>query len=125
MKENAKIDLLIAQERERVAAVHDLRTEDGEKLALEILFPEVLVLFAQLVEIHLAVAASGQIFQRFGVVFVAVLLELSGLGHDGGKLLFRRHVRLVFPLFLLSAHEVGALLERATRTMKNSSRLEP
>ena len=83
-----------------MAAVHDLGAEDGEKLALEILFPKVLVLFAQLVEIHLAVAAGGQIFQRFGVVFVAVLLELSGLGHDGGKLLFRRHVRLVFPLFL-------------------------
>ena len=44
MKEDAKIDLLIAQERERVAAVHDLGTEDGEKLTLEILFPEMLVL---------------------------------------------------------------------------------
>ena len=96
-----------------VGASWRLGAEDGEKLTLEILFPEVLVLFAQLIEIHLAVAAGSQIFQRFGVVFVAVLLELSGLGHDGGKLLFRRHVRLVFPLFLLAAHEVGALLERA------------
>ena len=113
VEEDAEVDLLIAQEREGMAAVHDLGAEDGEKLALEILFPEMLVLLGQLIEVHLAVAAGSQIFQRLGVIFVAVLLKLGRLGHDGGKLLLRRHVGLILPLLLLAAHEVCPLLERA------------
>ena len=46
-EQNAKVDLLVAQERERMAVIHDLRAEDGEQLRLEVLLPEVLVLLGQ------------------------------------------------------------------------------
>ena len=68
-----------------MAAVHDLRAENGEQLSLEVFFPEALILLAQVVKIHLAVAAPGQLFQRLGIVFVAVRLQLGGLGHDAAN----------------------------------------
>ena len=98
-----------------MAAVHDLRAENGEQLSLEVFFPEALILLAQVVKIHLAVAAPGQLFQRFGIVFVAVRLQLGGLGHDGCQLFGCGHVGLVLALFLfaLALFQVGALLQRA------------
>ena len=114
-QKDTQVDLLVAQERERVAAVHDLRAEDGEQLRLEVFFPEALILLAQVVKIHLAVAAPGQLFQRFGIVFVAVRLQLGRLGHDGCQLFGCGHVGLVLALFLfaLALFQVGALLQRA------------
>ena len=98
-----------------MAAVHDLWAENGEQLSLEVFFPEALILLAQVVKIHLAVAAPGQLFQRFGIVFVAVRLQLGGLGHDGCQLFGCGHVGLVLALFLfaLALFQVGALLQRA------------
>ena len=115
LEQHAEVNFLIAQERERVAVVHDLRAEDREQLGLEILLPDMLVLFGQMVKIHLAVAIFGQCFQRFCVIFVAVLLQLGGFGHDGGKLLGGRHVGLVLALFLFALFllQVRALLQRA------------
>ena len=114
-QKDTQVDLLVAQERERVAAVHDLRAENGEQLSLEVFFPEALILLAQVVKIHLAVAAPGQLFQRLGIVFVAVHLQLGGLGHDGCQLFGCGHVGLVLALFLfaLALFQVGALLQRA------------
>lgn len=68
-----------------------------------------------MVKIHLAVAAPGQLFQRFGIVFVAVRLQLGRLGHDGCQLFGCGHVGLVLALFLfaLALFQVGALLQRA------------
>ena len=115
LEKRAEVDLLIAQERERVAVVHDLRAEDREQLGLEILFPDVLFFLGQAVEIHLSVAVFRQCFQCFGVIFVAVFLQLSGLGHDRGQLFGGGHVGLVLPLFLftLVLFQIGALLQRA------------
>ena len=96
-----------------MAAVHDLRAEDGEQFALEVFFPEVLFLFGERIEIHLFIAAVRQIFQRFFVVFIAVILQMGRFGHDGVQLFFRRHVRLVLALVLFAVHQVGPLLQRA------------
>ena len=114
LEQDAEVDLLIAQKRERVAAVHDLRAEDGKQFALEILLPEMLLLLGKSIEVHLFVAARRQIFQRLLIVFVAVLLQMSRLGHDGGQLLLGGHVGLVLPLvpLLFGAHQAGPLLER-------------
>ena len=60
MKEDAKIDLLIAQERERVALVHPLRAQDGQDFRGEICFPVVLLLLVQVVKIDLDVLVLFQ-----------------------------------------------------------------
>ena len=110
----AQIDLLVAQERERMAVIHDLRAEDGEQLGLEIFFPEMLLLLGQMVKVHLAITAFRQRFQRLCVVFVAFFLQLCRFGHDGSQLFRRGHVGLVFPLdlFALFLFQIGALLQR-------------
>ena len=115
LEKHTKIDLLIAQKRERVAIIYDLRAEDGEQLRLEVFFPEMLFLLGQVVEIHLMVAVLRQIFQRFCVEFIALLLQLRRFGHNGGQLLGGGHVGLVFPLFLfgLALLKVCALLQGA------------
>ena len=115
LEQNAKVNLLIAQEWERMTVIHDLRAEDGEQLRLEVLLPEVLVLLGQVVKIHLAPAALRQCFQRLCVVFIALLLQLCRFGHDGSQLFRRGHVGLVFPLdlFALFLFQIGALLQRA------------
>ncbi len=69
LRRDTKVDLLVAQERERVAVVHDLRAENGEQLRLEVFFPEMLILLGQVVKIHLAVAALRPVFQRFGSIY--------------------------------------------------------
>ena len=114
-QQHAKVDLFVAQKRERVAVIHDLRAEDGEQLGLEVFFPEMLLLLGQVVEIHLMVAVLCQIFQRFCVEFIALLLQLRRFGHNGGQLLGGGHVGLVFPLFLfgLALLKVCALLQGA------------
>ena len=98
-----------------MAVVHDLRAEDGQQLGLEILFPEMFILLGQMVEIHLAVAVFLQVFQRFFVVFIAFLLQLRRLGHNGSQLFGSGHVGLVFPLFLfgLALFQIGTFLQRA------------
>ena len=115
LEKHTKIDLLIAQKRERVAVIHDLWAEDGEQLRLEVFFPEMLFLLGQVVEIHLMVAVLRQIFQRFCVEFIAFLLQLRRFGHNGGQLLGGGHVGLVFPLFLfgLALLKVCAFLQGA------------
>ena len=114
LEQDAEIDLLVPQEGERMAAVHDLRAEDGEQLALEVFFPEVLLLFGKRVEVHLLITASCQTFQRLLVIFITILLQMRHLGHDGGQLLFGGHVRLVLALvpLLFGAHQAGPLLQR-------------
>ena len=74
LEKHTKIDLLIAQKRERMAVIHDLWAEDGEQLRLEVFFPEMLLLLGQVVEIHLMVTILCQIFQRLCVEFIALLL---------------------------------------------------
>ena len=115
LEKHTKIDLLIAQKRERMAVIHDLRAEDWEQLRLEVFFPEMLFLLGQVVEIHLMVAVLRQIFQCLCVEFIALLLQLRRFGHNGGQLLSGGHVGLVFPLFLfgLALLKVCALLQRA------------
>ena len=115
LEQSAQVDFLIAQERERVAVVHDLRAEDGEHLVLEVLFPEALLLLIHRIKVHLFIAAGIQIFQRFLVVFIAILLQMGNLGHDGVQLFLGRHVGLVLTLVLvfLTACKVGALLQGA------------
>ena len=114
-QQHAKIDLLVAQKRERVAVIHDLRAEDGEQLRLEIFFPEMLFLLGQVIEIRLMVAVLRQIFQCFCVEFIALLLQLRRFGHNSSQLLGGGHVGLVFPLFLfgLALLKVCTLLQRA------------
>ena len=114
LEQHAKVDLLVAQKRERVAVIHDLRAEDGEQLRLEVFFPEMLFLLGQVVEIHLMIAVLRQIFQRFCVEFIAFFLQLRRFGHNGGQLLGSGHVGFVFPLFLfgLALLKVCALLQR-------------
>ena len=113
LEQHAKIDLLIAQKRERMAVIHDLWAEDGEQLRLEVFFPEMLFLLGQVVEIHLMIAVLRQIFQRLCVEFIAFFLHLRRFGHNGGQLLGGGHVGLVFPLFLfgLALLKVCALLQ--------------
>ena len=115
LEQHAKVDFLVAQKRERVAVIHDLRAEDGEQLGLEVFFPEMLLFLGQVVEIHLMIAVLCQIFQRFCVEFIAFFLQLRRFGHNGGKLLGGGHVGLVFPLFLfgLALLKVCALLQGA------------
>ena len=115
LEKHTEIDLLIAQKRERMAVIHDLWAEDGEQLRLEVFFPEMLFILGQVVEIHLMVAVLRQIFQRFCVEFIALLLQLRRFGHNGGQLLGGGHVGLVFPLFLfgLALLKVCALLQGA------------
>ena len=98
-----------------MAVVHDLRAEDGEQLVLEVLFPEALLFLIHRIEVYLFIAAGIQIFQRLLVVFIAVLLQMGNLGHDGVQLFLGRHVGLVLTLVfvLLTACKVGALLQRA------------
>ena len=115
LEQHAKVDLLVAQKRERVAVIHDLRAEDGEQLGLEVFFPEMLLLLGQVIVIYLMVTILCQIFQRLCVEFIALLLQLRRFGHNGGQLLGGGHVGLVFPLFLfgLALLKVCALLQRA------------
>ena len=115
LEQNAKVNLLIAQEWERMAVIHDLRAEDGEQLRLEVLLPEVLVLLGQMVKVHLAPAALRQCFQRLCVVSIALLLQLCRFGHDGCKLLCSGHIGLVFTLdlFALFLFQIGAFLQGA------------
>ena len=115
LEQHAKVDLLVAQKRERVAVIYDLRAEDGEQFRLEVFFPEMLFFLGQVVEIHLMVAVLCQIFQRLCVEFIAFLLQLRRFGHNGGQLLGGGHVGLVFPLFLfgLALLKVCALLQGA------------
>ena len=115
LEQHAKVDLLVAQKRERVAVIHDLRAEDGEQLGLEVFFPEMLFLLGQVVEIYLMIAVLRQIFQRLCVEFIAFLLQLRRFGHNSGQLLGGGHVGLVFPLFLfgLALLKVCALLQGA------------
>ena len=112
LEQDAEVDLLVAQEREGMAVVHDLGAEDGEQLVLEVFFPKALLLLGQLVKVDLAVAVLRQGLQGLVVIFVAVHLQFRRLGHDGVQLLLRGHVGLVFRLFLL-ALQVGPLLQRA------------
>ena len=115
LEQHAKVDFLVAQKRERVAVIHDLRAEDGEQLGLEVFFPEMLLFLGQVIEIHLMIAVLCQIFQRFCVEFITFFLQLRRFGHNGGKLLGGGHVGLVFPLFLfgLALLKVCALLQGA------------
>ena len=115
LEQSAQVDFLIAQEWERVAVVHDLRAEDGEQLVLEVFFPEALLLLIHPIKVYLFIAAGIQIFQRFLVVFIAILLQMGNLGHDGVQLFLGRHVGLVLTLVLvlLTACKVCALLQGA------------
>ena len=115
LEQSAEVDFLIAQEWERVAVVHDLRAEDGEQLVLEVFFPEALLLLIHRIKVHLFIAAGIQIFQRFLVVFIAILLQMGNLGHDGVQLFLGRHIGLVLTLVLifLTACKVGAFLQGA------------
>ena len=112
LEQDAEVDLLVAQEREGMAVVHDLGAEDGEQLVLEVFFPEAFLLLVDLVKVDLVVAVLVQRLQGLVVIFVAVHLQLGRLGHDGVQLLFGGHVGLVFRLFLF-ALEVGPLLQGA------------
>lgn len=86
-----------------------------------------LFFLGQVIEIHLMIAVLCQIFQRFCVEFITFFLQLRRFGHNGGKLLGGGHVGLVFPLFLLVllCSRFARSCKEPTRTMKNSSRLEP
>ena len=86
-----------------------------------------LFFLGQVVEIHLMIAVLCQIFQRFCVEFITFFLQLRRFGHNGGKLLGGGHVSLIFPLFLfgLTLLKFARSCKEPTRTMKNSSRLEP
>ena len=90
---NDEIDLFVAQKRERVALVDDLRAEDREYLPLKVRFPEMLLLFVQLVKVHLAVAFFRQRLHQMLPVFVALGLQLRHARRDGRDLLRGGHMR--------------------------------
>ena len=92
LEQSAKEDFLIAQERERVAVVNDLRAEDGEQLVLEVFFPETLLFLIHRIEVYLFIPAGIQIFQRLLVVFIAVLLQMERM------ILVRREGKTEFAL---------------------------
>ena len=113
LQEDAQINLFVAEERERVAVINDLRTQNREQLALEILLPEMFLFSGEVGEIDLFIAMLRQIFEGLGVIFIALFLQLGRLGHDGVQLLLGGHVGLVLALFLFAAHQVRALLQGA------------
>ena len=88
----AEVDLLVAQEGERMALVHDLRAQDREDLPLEIGFPEMFLLFVQLAEVHLLVSLLAQRRHQVLPVLVALGLQFRHPRGDGGDLFRRRHV---------------------------------
>ena len=67
--------------------VDDLRRKDGQHLIQEILFPEALVLFGQVLEVDAHIALLGQMLAQLYHDLVALLLQVGGLGHDGRQLL--------------------------------------
>ena len=75
-----------------MARVHDLRAEQRQQFALEIGFPEMLLLFAELGKVHLAVALLRQGRDKMLEIFIALALQLGHAGRDGGDLLGSRHV---------------------------------
>ena len=89
---NDVVGLLVAQKREGMPLVHDLRAEHGEQLPLEIGFPEMLLFLAQMGEIHLAVALLGQRIHKMLIIFVTFALQLRHPRRDGGDLLRGGHV---------------------------------
>ena len=60
VQQHAQIDLLVAQEREGMAVVHDLGAQDGEQFTLEVFFPEMFLLLGELVEVDFGVAVGRQ-----------------------------------------------------------------
>ena len=95
-----KIRFLVAQKREGMALVHDLRAEHREHLVLEIGFPAALLLFVQMGKIHLLVAVVRQLLHQVQVILVALGLQLRHAGHDGRQLLRGGHV----------GHQVGLVV---------------
>ena len=83
--------------------VDDLRRKDGKYLLHEIFAPEMLRFFAQVRKIHPAVAQHTHILIQLRHNFIAVLLQLRDLRHNGVQLLSGRHARLV--LFFIAAHQ--------------------
>ena len=86
------VNIFVVQKRERMAGIHDLRAEQRQELALEISFPEMLLLLAELGKVHLAVALLRQSSDKMLEVFVALCLQLGHAGRDSSNLLRRRHV---------------------------------
>ena len=86
------VNIFVVQKRERMAGVHDLRAEQGQQLTLEVGFPEMLLLLAELGKVHLAVALLRQSSDKMLEVFVALCLQLGHAGRDSSDLLRRRHV---------------------------------
>ena len=86
------VDVLVVQEGKRMAGVHDLRAEQGQQLTLEVGFPEMLLLLAELGKVHLVVALLRKRRHKMLEVFVALGLQLRHARRDGIDLLRRRHV---------------------------------
>ena len=87
------VNVLIVQERERMARVHDLRAEQRQQFPVEVGFPEMFLLFAQLGKIHFFISGVRQLPHKVLEVFIALGLQFSHAGRDGGNLFGRRHVR--------------------------------
>ena len=86
------VNIFVVQKREWMAGIHDLRAEQRQKFSLEISFPEMLLLLAELGKVHLAVALLCQSSDKMLEVFVALCLQLGHAGRDSSNLLRRRHV---------------------------------
>ena len=103
LQNGADIHLIVAQKRKGMPPVDDLRRKDGKYLLHEIFAPEMLRFFAQVRKIHPAVAQHTHILIQLRHNFIAVLLQLRDLRHNGVQLLSGRHARLV--LFFIAAHQ--------------------
>ena len=103
-------DVLIVEERKRMALVHDLRAEQRQKFPVKICFPEMFLLFAQLGKVHLFVTGVRQLPDQVLKIFVALGLQFGDAGRDGRDLFGSRHVGDHIRLVVL---EQGLVIQRA------------
>ena len=104
------VNVLVVQERERVAGIDDLRAEQRQQLALEVGFPEMLLRLGELGEVYLFVALLRQRRDKVLEVFITFCLQFRHARRDGSDLLRRRHVGDVVGLIVF---EQRLVVERA------------
>ena len=124
------VDLFIAQERERMAGVHDLRAQQRQKFPLEIGFPEMLLLFAQVIEIHFFVSGIRQQADKMLKILVTLGLQFRHPGRDSCNLFGGGHVGddiglVVFQQRLVIQGPYANHEKLIHVTAENSSKLEP
>lgn len=113
--------LLVFQEGEGVLAVDQLRGEQGTDLVVEIVLHDLLIDLAHVVDVqHLDVLGAQQLPER-GPGALGDGVDGLDLSADGRDLSGGIQAGLVVQLIRL---QDALVVQRADRTMKNSSRLE-